>query len=227
MAPVPRIILGMFAAIFFAIAPGPASAESAANSKAAISTSPSPNGPYEQETIHRSGTSSSQPTQVKAGTGNNFNSWDVRRVSISLAGVVVLIFAMRALGKKMIPGAVGSQSSRAVRVLVRSSVSARQQLLLVQVGRRLVLVGSGGAEMNPLCQIDDPDEVAEVLVQLREDKGPVARNFRSLFGKAEKAYEATDESSVESDEPRNVAAPVPEGLTGLTERVRRISEKFQ
>ena len=158
MSPVPqRMILWMFAAIVFAIAPMPASAESTANTKASVSTSPSPTGPFEQEVLNRSKAGGSQPVVGKGGANNNFTSWDVRRVTLSLAGVVLLIFGMRAVGRKMVPGAAGTRSSLAVQVLVRSTISPRQQLLLVQVGRRLVLVGSGGAEMNPLCQIDDPD----------------------------------------------------------------------
>jgi flagellar biogenesis protein FliO len=152
------------------------------------------------------------------------------KIPIALGGVILLIFGMRALGKKMVPGAGAARTSRAVQVLVRSTVSPRQQLMLIQVGRRLVLVGNSGAEMNALCQIDDPDEVAEVLGHIREDKGSsVAKNFRTLFSKAGKAYEPPEDDVNEPVAGRELSttAGTRAELTGLTEQVRRITEQFR
>jgi flagellar biogenesis protein FliO len=155
------------------------------------------------------------------------------KVPLALGGVLALIFAMRWLGKKMVPGARRG-TSRAVQVLVQSPLSARQQLMLVQVGRRLVLVGNSGSEMSALCQIKDPDEVAEVLTQVRADKSSVAKSFGSLIGRAGKAYEAPEatapapeqaEESQAEEEPTTEA--MQEELTGLMERARRISKQFQ
>ena len=204
-----------------------ASAESSANTKAILSPAPAPSGPYEQTAIRRTGPTTSSTAQGKSSTGPS-NAWDMAKVPMALGGVLLLIFGMRALGKKMVPGGAG-RSSRAVQVLVRSTVSPRQQLMLIQVGRRLVLVGSGGTEMNPLCQIDDPDEVAEVLGHIREDKGSsVAKNFRTLFGKAGKAYEAPgDEAEERPGEAALSTAGTRAELTGLTEQVRRIAEQFR
>lgn len=201
------------------------SAESAANSGASVA--PATSGPFEQKPIRRNGvpTSTTMPGRGNAGSTNS--AWDMGKVPLALGGVLLLIFAMRALGKKMVPGAAGAGSSKAVQVLMRSSVSPRQQLILVRVGRRLVLVGSGGGgEMNSLCEINDPDEVAEVMGQIREDKSSTSKNFTAMFGRAGKAYEEQPSSDDPVTSPA-VTRNSGEDLNGLTERVRRIAEQFQ
>jgi flagellar biogenesis protein FliO len=128
---------------------------------------------------------------------------------------------------------VGSNKSggRGVQVLSRSVVAPRQQMLVVQFGRRLLLVGSSGAEMTPLCQLDDPDEVAEVLAQLKADRGGASKSFRATFRGADSAYEAEETPAVAPSQPANAedaAEPQSgEDLSGLMARIRRMSEQFQ
>src|SRR5260221_706966 len=119
-------------------------------------------GPYEQSKIHRREGSAPPTTQRGAGgtSTSSQSPWDMGKVPLALGGVLALIFAMRWLGKKMVPGARRG-TSRAVQVLVQSPLSARQQLMLVQVGRRLVLVGNSGSGMSALCPIKNPCEVSE------------------------------------------------------------------
>ena len=192
-------------------------------------------GPLEQTTIRRSapadgaGTAASQPSASAASPASPLNTG---RVPFALGAVVLLIIAMRWLGKGMLPGASNHRASRAVQVLVRSTVAPKQQIMLIQIGRRLVLVGSAGTEMNPLCEIHDADEVAEVLAQLRSEKRSTAKNFRALFGRAERAYEAPevsvpDEEEGEPDHPDAATSATREELSGLMARVRRIANQFQ
>ena len=205
---------------------GAARGESSANKGASVVNAPVPNGPYEQTPILRKSASPGPATRNRVATSTSSNAWEMGKMPLALCAVILLILGMRALGKKMVPGAGLKGSSRAMQVVARSTVSPRQQLMLIQVGRRLVMVGCGGAEMRALCEIGDADEVAEVLGQIRQDQGSsVAKNFRTLFGKAGKEYE---EVQVEEEN----AAPVKsederrEELLGLSERVRRISERF-
>ena len=194
-------------------------------------------GPLEQTTIRRSapadgaGIAASQPSPTAASPTN---PWDMGRVPLALGAVVLLIIAMRWLGKGMLPGASNHRASRAVQVLLRSTVAPKQQIMLVQIGRHLVLVGSAGSEMNPLCEIRDADEVAEVLSQLRSEKRSTAKSFRALFGRAERAYESPEppaadeaEGEAETDQPDAATSATREELSGLMARVRRIANQFQ
>jgi flagellar biogenesis protein FliO len=121
-------------------------------------------------------------------TASSSSAFDVTRVLMALAGVIALIFLLRTFAKRLIPGAVAHRGSPAVKILGRCIISPRQNLLVVQFGKRLVLVGDAGANLNPLCEITDPDEVAAILAQTRDESISVARRFESLFGRARKDF---------------------------------------
>src|SRR3954471_11785206 len=65
---------------------------------------------------------------------------DVPRVGISLLVVIALIYATRLTLRKLSRSASGTTSSRAVHVLARNAISPKQQVLVLQVGRRLIVV---------------------------------------------------------------------------------------
>jgi len=104
----------------------------------------------------------------------------------------------------------------------------------VQVGRRLVLVGNSGSEMSSLWPDRRPDEVAEVLGQVAQDKGGSGgASFRALFGRAGKPYAEPEPDDDEPDHPEAPAVqtavdggtdPAREDLSGLSEQVRRIAK---
>jgi flagellar biogenesis protein FliO len=56
-------------------------------------------------------------------------------------------------------------------VLARASVAPRQQLLLVRLGKRLVLIGAGGGTMCTLAEVSDQAEVDELMRSVKAAKG--------------------------------------------------------
>jgi flagellar biogenesis protein FliO len=123
----------------------------------------------EQQTIARtsdSGTSESPATQQGAGqqSATQGNSgYDPLRVTLALGGVIGLIFALRWGAKWFYPGVAPLKGTASVRVLSRTVIGPRQQVVLIKVGRRILAVGDSGARLSPLCEITDPDEVASLL----------------------------------------------------------------
>src|SRR5260370_8958320 len=60
-------------------------------------------GPYEQTVIRRKeGTAA--PTQPRGVAGASQSPWEMAKVPVALGGVLVLIFMMRWLGRKMMTG---------------------------------------------------------------------------------------------------------------------------
>ena len=177
------------------------------------------------------------------------------RVFSALAIVIALILVLRWIYRRLSSGIGGHRPSQAVRVLGRNVISPRQQVLVLQVGRRVVVVGDSGQQMNPLCEITDAAEVAELVAQLRVERAePLARKFSTLFGRADAKYDAPpppmfrpgalagDESDGgdEGEEPEypralppgagedaNVVAATREELDGLIDRVRGLSNQFR
>jgi flagellar biogenesis protein FliO len=182
----------------------------------------------------RSGTAGPKTPATDAAVATRAPSMDLTRVGAALAAVIVLIFILRWLGKAFFPSAASRGQTRVVEVLSRSALAPKQQVMLLRVGRRLIVVGDSGTQMNTLCEISDPDEVAGLVGQLREEKTAAAAAFTSLFGRFSRRYSGGDDEREEvgamvelRDEPEEPAVLSAKGeLDGLRERVRMLSEQF-
>jgi flagellar biogenesis protein FliO len=125
-------------------------------------------------------------------------SFDSTRVMLVLGGVVSLILVLKAGLRKILPGAAAARSTRAMQVISRCTISSRQQLLLIQVGKRLVVAGDSGTQLNPLCEIADPAEVEGLIAQIREEAASAAGRFDAFFGKARKEFNSDAEAISQS-----------------------------
>ena len=200
-----------------------------------------------------------RPDQTRAATSSSATTRsalpgsDLPRVAGALALVLGLIFALRHLFKRSINPATLPGATTAVQVLTRSHLSPRQQLLLVRVGRRLLVVSDCNGQLNSLSEITDPDEVASLVGQLRDEKLTTAsRTFGNLLGIWRRATEQPDvddgSDPDEEDFPRaapDVPPPAAEDdpdaqadddptvlsarseIHGLMERVRGISSQLR
>lgn len=160
------------------------------------------------------------------------------RLVLALGVVLGLIFLLRWLGRRVTGHAPG-RNSRAIQVVSRSTIAPRQQLMLVQVGRRLVLVGNCGTSMSPLCEIDDADEVAQVLGQVQQEKSEsISRAFSGLFRREEEKFAAGEIEDTSAPEPfpseqdRDIDPDGPLGTTKqelheLLDKVRGMTSTFR
>ena len=83
------------------------------------------------------------------------------RTVLALAVVLGVLLVLRAVLKRL--GRRGPMApGGAMEVMARSSVSPRQQLLLVRLGGQLLLLGSSPAGLCALHVVSDPEEVAEL-----------------------------------------------------------------
>jgi hypothetical protein len=139
----------------------------------------------------------------------------------------------------MFPSASVGRSSQVIKVISRSVIAPKQQLLLIQVGRRIVLVGDCGMQMNALAEITDPDEVASLLGQLRANSAAdtlrdskISKPFGSLLGRAQRQFDdlpVPAAAEPEDDGDEFIAAGV-DGtrgeLDGLTDKIRMLSKQL-
>lgn len=153
----------------------------------------------------------------------------------ALAVVLALAFALRWLLRNTMGGGAGHRSSGAIQVLSRSAIAPRQQLMLIRIGRRLVLVANTGTQMNALCEITDPEEVASLLGQIQQEKhNSITGTFASLFGRAKSEFPSADASdqhehdeTAEREELDPAAGTTREELNGLLDKVRAVSQRFR
>ncbi|MCH7700887.1 MAG: FliO/MopB family protein [Planctomycetes bacterium] len=95
----------------------------------------------------------------------------------SLAAVLVLIVGA-AVALRRMSGRNPIRKNSVINVLSRTPVGVKQELALVHVGRRMLLLGICGDRMTPLCDIDDPAEVAHIRGQLaRTGQGSSQESF--------------------------------------------------
>lgn len=149
------------------------------------------------------------------------------RVVGALAIVVALIFALRWATRWILklPGSRGS--IRAVRVLGRTVISAKQQVMLLQVGRRIVVVGDCAGQMHPLAEITDPDEVASLLGQMSEEPAE-PKAFGNLFTRSRRSFDEPAPAPALIDEPDEAeVTSAREEISGLMQKVRLMSSQFK
>jgi flagellar biogenesis protein FliO len=160
---------------------------------------------------------------------------DYPRVLAALGMVIALIMALRWGSRFVFPAVAGRTGSRAIEVVSRSALAPKQQVVLLRVGRRLVVVGDSGSQLHPLCEITDPDEVAELIGQLRgERSSPGSRGFGAMFGRSRQSFEPAEDPPADATQELRDAEPdeapvasAREELNGLRERVRLLAEQFK
>lgn len=74
-----------------------------------------------------------------------------------------------------------------IRVLARRSVAPKQEVLLIEVGGRVVLVGSTREHLSALGEFRGPDEVAALRAQLPELRSDFRESLREGLHEAQEA----------------------------------------
>jgi flagellar biogenesis protein FliO len=148
---------------------------------------------------------------------------EILRVGTALGAVLLLIFGLRWGGRRLFPMADAGRSGAALRVLTRAAISPRQQIMIVQAGRRLLVVGDSGTQLSALCEITDPDEVSELVEQI------VQPNRGSSMGSPfKRTLKLTSQPEVdEADDSAVGLAVTRSDVSGLIEKVRTLSTRFR
>jgi flagellar biogenesis protein FliO len=168
-------------------------------------------------------TTPAQRTTLSAGG-------EILKLFFALGIVIVLILLLRWLLQRYLGVNVGGGKSGLVRVVSRTTLSPRQQVVLLQVGRRIVVVGDSAGTLTALAQITDDDEVANILgtaTATPSDDAP-PRRFGSLLSREQTRYD--DETAAElppaQPEHADIEAARSE-LSGLLDRVRQMKNDVQ
>ncbi|MBT4866875.1 MAG: FliO/MopB family protein [Planctomycetaceae bacterium] len=102
----------------------------------------------------------------------------------TLAAIIGLIVVGARFWKKHGPKLTGGLPVEAIDVLGKRSVDARQSIVLVRLGSRILVLGSTANGLRTLSEVTDPVEVDYLagLCHQRDAESGVAQSFRSLFG---------------------------------------------
>jgi flagellar biogenesis protein FliO len=182
----------------------------------------------------RQGGATTQATVAGGAAAASGDVFDVKRLVFALTVVVGAMYVTHLVWKRLgMPGAA-NRAAGALQVLSRLNLSPRQQLVLVRVGRRVVLVGNSGTQMNPLCEISDPEEAAGLLgLAATEREESVSASFNSVLGGEEKRFDeqAGDDlpatGDVEPAAEEQALATTRDELSDMMDKVRSLSRQFR
>lgn len=107
-----------------------------------------------------------------------------------LLSVLALIMVLAWIVKKCLPGRNSLISQGAIEVLSRTALSSKQSLVLVRMGRRLLLLGVTNDDINTLCVVEDPDQVAMLVGEVASGRpGSITSQFAREFAEESQAYD--------------------------------------
>ena len=175
------------------------------------------------------GVASAQATQPASGeirrsaagpsSTSNEAGPSATRTALSLAAVLALIVVLYFASRRFLPRSalVKHGGGGAVQVLARTAISPKQRILLLQVGRRILVVADGGSSLATLAEITDADEAAALIAQLQSEK-PGGSFSAALSNAMDSFRSARDEPPSQPQQPSLDA--VREEIEGLAKRVR-------
>lgn len=105
----------------------------------------------------------------------------------ALAAVLGLFFCLVVLSKKFQPAGGGALPKEAIEVLGRTTLAGRQQLQLVRVGGKLILVALTAGSAETLTEITDPHEVERLTAMCRRSQpGSSTQTFQQVVSEIER-----------------------------------------
>ena len=148
---------------------------------------------------------------AQMGEVNGNGAQDVMQVGGGLAGVLLLIWVLRTLIRK----SAGSGAARGLLARVRApegvaSIMARypvargEHVVLLEVGRRILVVHQASGSMTTLSELTDRDEVADIRARITGEERV----------KTEESFTPSFEASLEADSTVASLEPV-EGMPGF------------
>ncbi|VAX35955.1 hypothetical protein MNBD_PLANCTO03-904 [hydrothermal vent metagenome] len=128
------------------------------------------------------------------------------RTAGALVIIIVLILAAAAIVRQLVGrsggllhamGAGGRSPSGLLHVLGRYPIGRGQTLILLKLDRRIMLVcqsvGTKGGGMRTICEINDPEEVASIVLHTAEAEGRTLSNrFREMVSGFESSHSDTE-----------------------------------
>ncbi|MEQ8769938.1 MAG: flagellar biosynthetic protein FliO [Phycisphaerales bacterium] len=144
------------------------------------------------------GTNNAQPALGDTAAAADKPWWQemsqtLAALGIVLALIMVLAFVYTRLSRSsgsLMTSSGGKSPAGLIEVLARYPVGPRQTLMLLKFDRRVLLVTQtnprGGPEqMTTLCELTDPEDVASVLVKVRDGAGDSMNDaFRAAMDRA-------------------------------------------
>jgi flagellar biogenesis protein FliO len=111
---------------------------------------------------------------------------DLPRICYSLALVLGLVVLLRWGARWVFPSTMMARRSGAIRLLARTPLGPKQQVMLIAVGRRVLVVADNGQQMTRLTEITESEEISGLTADLAQAR--VAHEAEKDHEEAERAF---------------------------------------
>jgi flagellar biogenesis protein FliO len=144
--------------------------------------------------------------------------WDtffrlVFSLGLTIGLIVAVIWCLKLVREKW-GWNIRTEEGKPVRVLTSTYLSSRKAIYLVEVGKRILVVGSGNNEICCLDVIDEPDEV-ELLRQSTQ------QNFARIISRIQKQHETVEKVA----ETKKIIEEGNQIVDGYVEKLKNISNR--
>jgi len=139
-------------------------------------------------------------TAVTNGSSGMYGGFiQVLQVAGALVAVIGLIFILKALARKFVPGAAVSNGKGVIEILARHPLSKTQSLVLVRIGSQIVALNQGKDQSQSVLVISEPVEVARLMGQI-EGANPdsISAGFDNMLATARRDLEEPHDEADES-----------------------------
>lgn len=143
----------------------------------------------------------------------------------ALAVVLALVGAVYFIVRRWMPAARAVDPGL-MRIVARTTLTSKQSLALVSLGRRFVMVGISADRLDCLCEVSEPDEVAHLASRVGMGQLETEGSFDSLLTDEAEEYRGVEplaEASMDLERPPRTV--VPASLTALLGRLRTVQPK--
>lgn len=138
-------------------------------------------------------------------------------VLLGSGAVLALMAVAFALLRRFLRGSRFMAGGGAINVLARKPLGPKQEMFLVEVGPRVILVGSTRDRLSSLGEITDPAEVASLRARLEGERpGSAAGEFRASLKEGLRG----EEGPQEPEEVLGAYAAIAEEVAGIRSMVR-------
>lgn len=145
--------------------------------------------------------------------------WSLMRDMWPLLTVLLLIGGMAMVLRRYMPARRLLGGSDVLKIVARTHVSPKQQLVLVKLGRRLVLLGVSPERISSLSTVEDSDQVAMLLGEIASGQpGSISSAFASSVEDEREAYAGDVSDGDETEATRGQ-------VRGLLQKVRSLAGK--
>ena len=103
-------------------------------------------------------------------------------------------------------------------------MGARQQVLLLKVGQRVLVVGQTATELSRLGEVKEAEEVAAILAVVERSRtGSVSQGFSQLLQRFHGEHVREEGEAAGGDAGESVTDQVREGVSGLLSRLTNLA----